>query len=375
MLVFGVCEHQDWNREIKMVEARIQAYWVWLTLLIIAIAVVFFVSSIIMPFVAGMAIAYFLDPLVDKLESIGLSRINSTICVICSFFIVVILILILIFPLLQNQFIGFVDKIPSLIQNFQAWLAPYKEVLVSRITSDKLQEISGVSGTYGGHAIKWLGDILRGILQGGLVIFNTLSLVLVTPVVTFYLLRDWDVIVSKIDGWLPREFAPSIRSIITDIDSTIAGFVRGQGTVCILLAIFYGFGLTIIGLDFGLILGVLTGLISFVPYFGMLIGMVATLVMVISQFGELLQVILVLIIFGIGQVLESMFLTPKLVGEKVGLHAVWVIFSLMVGGAHFGFTGLLLAVPVAATIGVLMRFLLARYRKSGLYTGPVNRDR
>ena len=128
-------------------------------------------------------------------------------------------------------------------------------------------------------------------------------------------------------------------------------------------------------LDFGLILGVLTGLISFVPYFGMLIGMVATLVMVISQFGELLQVILVLIIFGIGQVLESMFLTPKLVGEKVGLHAVWVIFSLMVGGSHFGFTGLLLAVPVAATIGVLMRFLLARYRKSGLYTGPVNRDR
>ena len=124
-----------------MVEARIQAYWVWLTLLIIAIAVVFFVSSIIMPFVAGMAIAYFLDPLVDKLESIGLSRINSTICVICSFFIVVILILILIFPLLQNQFIGFVDKIPSLIQNFQAWLAPYKEVLVSRITSDKLQAI------------------------------------------------------------------------------------------------------------------------------------------------------------------------------------------------------------------------------------------
>ena len=211
MLVFGVCGHQGWNQEIKMVEARIQAYWVWLTLLIIAIAVVFFVSSIIMPFVAGMAIAYFLDPLVDKLESIGLSRINSTICVICSFFIVVILILILIFPLLQNQFIGFVDKIPSLIQNFQTWLAPYKEVLVSRITSDKLQEISGVSGTYGGHAIKWLGDILRGILQGGLVIFNTLSLVLVTPVVTFYLLRDWDVIVSKIDGWLPREFAPSIR--------------------------------------------------------------------------------------------------------------------------------------------------------------------
>lgn len=358
-----------------MVEARIQAYWVWLTLLIIAIAVVFFVSSIIMPFVAGMAIAYFLDPLVDKLESMGLSRINSTICVICSFCIVVILILILIFPLLQNQFIGFVDKIPSLIENFQAWLAPYKEVLVSRITSDKLQEISGVSGTYGSHAIKWLGDILHGILQGGLVIFNTLSLILVTPVVTFYLLRDWDVIVSKVDGWLPREFAPNIRSIISDIDSTIAGFVRGQGTVCILLAIFYGFGLTIIGLDFGLILGFVTGLISFVPYFGMLIGLVASLVIVISQFGEVLHVILVLIIFGIGQVLESMFLTPKLVGEKVGLHAVWVIFALMVGGAHFGFTGLLLAVPVAATIGVLMRFLLARYRKSGLYTGPVNRDR
>ena len=191
---------------------------------------------------------------------------------------------------------------------------------------------------------------------------------------SFYLLRDWDKIIAKVDGWLPRNIAPSIRIITGDIDSTIAGFVRGQGTVCLLLAVFYGVGLTSIGLDFGLILGIMTGLISFIPYFGMLIGMAATLAIVIFQYGEFIQVALVLVVFGIGQVIESMILTPKLVGEKVGLHPVWVIFALMVGGAAFGFTGLLLAVPVAATIGVLVRFALTQYLESDLYSGFSDRD-
>ena len=347
-------------------------FWVWLVVLVIAISLIVFVSGVLLPFVAGMAVAYFLDPLGDKLESWGLSRSLSTVIITVSFFIAVIALLILIFPLIQGQIIGFAQKVPSMIESFEAWLAPLKETLSERIPSEKLQELSDVSKSYGTTIVKWLGSLLGGIWKGGLALFNVLSLILITPVVSYYLLRDWDKIVAKVDSWLPRDYAPAIRSVVKDIDITIAGFVRGQGTVCLFLAVFYGVGLTIVGLDFGLVVGITTGLISFIPYFGMLVGMATALAIAIVQFGEVVPVVLVLIVFGAGQIIESMFLTPKLVGEKVGLHAVWVIFALMVGGATVGFTGVLLAVPVAATIGVLVRFFLAQYLASPLYSGSDN---
>ena len=347
-------------------------FWIWLAFLVIAISLIVFVSGVLLPFVAGMAVAYFLDPLGDKLESWGLSRSLSTVIITVSFFIAVIALLILIFPLIQGQIIGFAQKVPSMIESFEAWLAPLKETLSERIPSEKLQELSDVSKSYGTTIVKWLGSLLGGIWKGGLALFNVLSLILITPVVSFYLLRDWDKIVAKVDSWLPRDYAPAIRSVVKDIDITIAGFVRGQGTVCLFLAVFYGVGLTIVGLDFGLVVGITTGLISFIPYFGMLVGMATALAIAIVQFGEVVPVVLVLIVFGAGQIIESMFLTPKLVGEKVGLQAVWVIFALMVGGATVGFTGVLLAVPVAATIGVLVRFFLAQYLASPLYSGSDN---
>ena len=347
-------------------------FWIWLAVLVIAISLIVFVSGVLLPFVAGMAVAYFLDPLGDKLESWGLSRTLSTVIITASFFIAVIALLILIFPLIQGQIIGFAQKVPSMIESFEAWLAPLKETLSERIPSEKLQELSDISKSYGTTIVKWLGSLLGGIWKGGLALFNVLSLILITPVVSFYLLRDWDKIVAKVDSWLPRDYAPAIRSVVKDIDITIAGFVRGQGTVCLFLAVFYGVGLTIVGLDFGLVVGITTGLISFIPYFGMLVGMATALAIAIVQFGEVVPVVLVLIVFGAGQIIESMFLTPKLVGEKVGLQAVWVIFALMVGGATIGFTGVLLAVPVAATIGVLVRFFLAQYLASPLYSGSDN---
>ncbi|MDP7600374.1 MAG: AI-2E family transporter [Rhodospirillales bacterium] len=347
-------------------------FWVWLVVLVIAISLIVFVSGVLLPFVAGMAVAYFLDPLGDKLESWGLSRTLSTVIITASFFITVIALLILIFPLIQGQIIGFAQKVPSMIESFEAWLAPLKETLSERIPSEKLQELSDISKSYGTTIVKWLGSLLGGIWKGGLALFNVLSLILITPVVSFYLLRDWDKIVAKVDSWLPRDYAPAIRSVVKDIDITIAGFVRGQGTVCLFLAVFYGVGLTIVGLDFGLVVGITTGLISFIPYFGMLVGMATALAIAIVQFGDVVPVVLVLIVFGAGQIIESMFLTPKLVGEKVGLQAVWVIFALMVGGTTVGFTGVLLAVPVAATIGVLVRFFLAQYLASPLYSGSDN---
>ena len=341
----------------------------WLIGIVVFLALLFLLRSVLLPFVAAMAVAYFLDPLADKLESWGLSRTLATVIITVSFFVAVVAVLFLIFPLLQGQIVGFFQKVPSLIENFEAWLAPLKETLAERIPSEKLEKLSEASKSYGGAIVKWLGGLLKGVWQGGVALFNALSLILITPVVSFYLLRDWDKVVSKVDSWLPREFAPAIRSVTKDIDVTIAGFVRGQGTVCIFLAVFYGIGLTSVGLDFGLMVGITTGLISFIPYFGMLVGMATALAIAIAQFGEIVPVVLVLVVFGAGQTIESMFLTPKLVGEKVGLHAVWVIFALMVGGATVGFTGVLLAVPVAATIGVLVRFFLAQYLASPLYSG------
>jgi predicted PurR-regulated permease PerM len=352
-----------------MAVTRERQFWIWLTVLVVLVSLIVFVSSILLPFVAGMAIAYFLDPLADKLESWGLSRTLATVIITVTFFAAVVAVLVLIFPLLQGQVVGFFNKIPALIENFEVWLAPLKDILAERIPSEKLQELSDASKSHGGAVVKWLGGLLKGLWQGGVALFNALSLILVTPVVSFYLLRDWDKIVAKVDSWLPRDFAPAIRIVAKDIDATIAGFVRGQGTVCLFLAVFYGIGLTSVGLDFGLMVGITTGLISFIPYFGMLVGMVTALAIAIAQFGEVLPVVLVLFVFGAGQGIESMFLTPKLVGEKVGLHAVWVIFALMVGGATIGFTGVLLAVPVAATIGVLVRFFLVQYLASPLYIG------
>jgi len=206
-------------------------------------------------------------------------------------------------------------------------------------------------------------------LRGGAALFNTISLLVVTPLVAFYLLRDWDRITAAVDGWLPRDHAPEIRGLARDIDGILAGFVRGQGTVCLFLAVFYGLGLHFVGLEFGLLVGLVTGAISFVPYFGMLIGMVTALGIAFVQFNDWTGFAMVIGVFAAGQVIESFFLTPKLVGERVGLHPVWVIFALMAGGAVFGFTGVLMAVPVAATIGVLVRFVVARYLGSELYRG------
>jgi predicted PurR-regulated permease PerM len=189
----------------------------------------------------------------------------------------------------------------------------------------------------------------------------------ITPVVTFYLLRDWDKLVAKLDQWLPRDSAETIRAQVALVDETLAAFARGQAIVCLLLGVFYGIGLTLVGLEYGLIIGLVTGLISFVPYFGMLTGMVVGVGLAFVQFDSLMPVVMVLAVFGVGQVIEGNVVTPKLVGDRIGLHPVWMIFALMAGGALFGFMGILLAVPVAATIGVLSRFALSRYLAGPLY--------
>ena len=347
--------------------SRERRAWIWFAVLVAALAILYTVSSVLLPFVAAMAVAYFLDPVADRLEAWGCSRLISTILITVAFFAFMLTVLIIIAPLLQNQILGLIRKLPDVIEVVTSWLAPLQQSLEASLTDARIQELKDASKNFTAEALRWMLRLLGGIWKGGVAVFNLLSLLLITPLVSFYLLRDWDRIVEKVDSWLPRSSAPTIRMIIVDIDKTIAGFVRGQGTVCLLLAVFYGIGLTLTGLEFGLLVGLGTGLISFVPYFGMLIGMSTGVALAVVQFGAVTPVVLVIGVFILGQLIESMFITPKLVGDQVGLHPVWVIFALMAGGAAFGFTGILLAVPVAVTIGVLIRFFLGEYMKSGLY--------
>lgn len=339
---------------------------------LIAIAVgflLYWLSGVLLPFVAGILIAYFLDPVADALERRGTSRTVATTVITVAFFVVLGVLAVVLFPLIQAQVIEFAARLPSWIEKLRLQAEPWLQHLQASFTPEQVAKLREAAANYTGEAAKWLGAAIARLLSGGAAAFHILSLLVITPLVSFYLLRDWDRIVGHFDELLPRDVAPTIRSIVADVDRTIAAWVRGQATVCLFLAVWYGVGLTIIGLEFGLVVGGLTGLISFIPYFGMGIGLVVALAIALAQFSNWLPIAMVTGVFVTGQVIEGYILTPRLVGEKIGLHPVWVIFALLAGGALFGFTGVLLAVPVAAIIGVLVRFGVGRYRESPLYKG------
>ena len=339
----------------------------WLIFVVGFFFLIWLFSSILLPFVAGMAIAYFLDPLADKLEARGTSRVIATSIITVLFFLVFILVMLLVVPMIGSQLAGFLERFPGYVDTLRTNVAPYLQSVLDRVAPETLQSVSDAIKGQSANALKWVGNVLSEVLSGGLALLNFLSLLFITPVVSFYLLRDWDKIVAKVDSYLPRRSAKDIRQCVSEIDETLAGFVRGQATVCILLGLFYGLGLTLAGLEFGFVIGLMTGLVSFVPYFGMIAGFAVGMGVALAQFGFGLDLGLVAIVFLIGQVLEGNFLTPKLVGDKVGLHAVWVMFALLAGGAVFGLLGVLLAVPVAAVIGVLVRYGLRQYLDSRLY--------
>jgi predicted PurR-regulated permease PerM len=349
--------------------------WFWIAGIAVFVLLLYALRGVLTPFVAGMAVAYFLDPVADKLEEWGASRLVATILITMAFFAILIVGLVIMFPLLQAQVVGLIARIPDAIRFLREQAAPLAEGLQAQLGAEEMERLRGSVGDYVGEAIRWLGGLLKGLWSGGLALVELASLIFITPLVSFYLLRDWDRIVERVDSLLPRDAAPSIRAGMAEIDQTIAAFVRGQATVCLFLAVFYGIGLTLVGLDFGLLVGLSAGVISFIPYFGMLVGMAVALGIAFTQFADWVPFALIAVVFGVGQLIEGNFLTPKLVGDKVGLHPVWVVFALLAGGALFGFTGLLLAVPLAAVIGIGVRHGAARYLASPLYQGSGDADR
>jgi predicted PurR-regulated permease PerM len=332
----------------------------WLLALLVVVALVYLLHPILLPFVAGMAIAYVLDPLADRLERWRAPRWLATTLALILFVLALISAFILVVPIVQEQVAALIDALPS-YEEMRRQTMPAVDRLIGEVTRQDLQRLASTAGQHAAQAASWASSILGSIWSGGLALFNVLSLLVITPVVAFYLLRDWDRMVARLDQLLPQDHADTIREAFREIDRRIAGFVRGQSMVCLFLGTFYGLGLTLVGLDFGLLIALVAGLLSFIPYVGSIVGFVSSIGVALVQYDNYYMVALVAGIFFLGQFIEGNFLTPKLVGDRIGLHPVWVIFALLAGGALFGFVGVLLAMPAAAALAVFVDLALRAY--------------
>ncbi|WP_341704271.1 AI-2E family transporter [Ferrovibrio sp.] len=347
-----------------------QQWIAWGVILTVFILMLVLLRGILLPFVAAMAIAYLLDPVADRLEARGLSRTLATLLIIALFFAAATALVLVLVPVVQHQLDNFIAHLPRYAAAFRETVLPYLQGIIGRLGIDLNGDVKQAIGSGSGQAMKVLDGLIAGLLGGGAAIFNLLSLLVVTPVVSFYLLRDWDRMVTRIDTFLPLDHAETIREQVRKIDQVLAGFVRGQMLVCLILGGFYAIGLSLAGLQFGLFIGLSAGAISFIPYVGTGLGFLVSIGVALAQFWpDWIWIAVVAGIFALGQFLEGNFITPKLVGDRVGLHPVWIMFGLFAGGALFGFLGMLLAVPVAAVIGVLTRYTLQRYRDSHLFHG------
>ena len=328
-------------------------------------ALLWLLGDVILPFVLGAAVAYCLDPVADLLERWGLPRAASVVVITLAGVLIFVIGFLLIFPLLFEQATALFETAPQMARDLQAFLIErFPDVLDEGSTIRKsLDEFAAMIRSRGGEFLAAAASSVTSVV-------SLLTFFIITPVVTFYLLLDWDRMVARIDDLLPRDHAPAIRRIAREIDKTLAGFIRGQGTVCLILGTYYAVALMLIGLDFGLVIGAIAGLLTFIPYIGALVGGMLAIGLALFQFwGEWGWIVAVAAIFFSGQFLEGNVLTPKLVGDSVGLHPVWLLFALSAFGTLFGFVGMLVAVPVAAMIGVLVRFLTEQYLSGRLYLG------
>lgn len=342
---------------------------IWIGVVLAFVVALWLLSGILLPFVAGLALAYFLDPLADKLESYGLSRLSAVGIISVGSTLLTIAAGLLILPLLYQQTVAFIQVFPDIVKGARSFLIEMSNGRLAHILGESASMQKAVDDVTGG-SLTWVLGFLSQIGSQGLALVGVMSLIFITPVVTFYMLLDWDNMVERIDELLPRDHAETIRQLAREINSVLSGFLRGQGLVCLFLGVFYAIGLTIVGLRFGLVIGIVTGVLSFIPYLGTITGFVASVALACFQFWpDYTMIGLVIGIFILGQFIEGNFLQPKLVGNKVQLHPVWVMFSILAFGTLFGFVGALIALPVAAAIGVVARFGIGRYEHSRLFLG------
>ncbi len=342
--------------------------WVfWLSLLIFFAVSIYVLRSVLLPFVVGIIIGYLLDPLATRFEKLKMSRTSATCLVLFLVAIVLIPAIIALAGMIDTQLADFIAAVPNYMASLSKKIEPVIANLQDNIpglSREKIREYLQGNMTNG---LKLLGSVLRKLITSGYALFNIVSLLLITPVVAFYMLRDWNDFVKKVDSLLPKVYKKEIRQQAREIDKIISSFIRGQLSVCVLLGSFYAVGLTFIGLDLGMLVGFIAGIISFIPYVGSIVGFITAMAIAFAQFDAWVPIAQVVGVFVVGQFLEGNFLTPKLVGDSIGLHPVWVMFALLAGGVLLGFLGLMIAVPLAAVIGVLVRFAITKYKQSSLY--------
>ncbi|MDX2073098.1 MAG: AI-2E family transporter [Alphaproteobacteria bacterium] len=336
----------------------------------LAAALLFFIAlvhTILLPFVLGMGTAYFLDPAADRLQRFGLSRGVATLLITTVFFSLIVLLLVIATPIVAAQVNEMMESIPGYAAQIERDIIPALERKLRMLSPALVEEVKTTVTNSSWMVARAVAEFFGNALTSGVAFINILSLVLITPIVAFYLLRDWDYITRHVNALIPDRYKPVVHEQFRLINLTLSGFVRGQLNVCLLLGLYYAILLSLIGLNSGFIIGLATGFLVIFPYVGLLVGMLVGLTVAFFQFDGWMPVALVLAVFVSGQVIEGNFVTPKLVGDKVGLHPVWIIFAMLAGAAIFGFLGVLLAVPTAAVLGVLIRFAIGRYQESSYF--------
>ena len=352
-----------------MVEKKQTIFWIVITCILFL--AIYTLSPVLMPFVAGMILAYLLDPLVDRVEKIGIRRSLSTFFVLIIFFVCSVGSSLLLLPVILNQLSNLTSFLPTLISNLEPFIRQARSLVDNAIKADSSNQLPLPVA----DILNWAGGFLTEIISSSLAFANLLSLIIITPIVAFYLLRDWDLIIKKVKSWMPIAQKVRIVEQVSKVDRSLSALVRGQGTVCLILALYYSVSLTAVGLQFGILIGIFSGIVSFIPFVGAILGAIFSIGFSIIQFDTYTPIFFVAGIFLVGQVVEGNFLTPKLIGEAVGLHPVWVIFALLTGATLFGFLGVLLALPIAVVAAVLIRFSLSSYLESEIYSGEADVDK
>ena len=359
----------------------------WALVLLAIGALFYFLSPVLTPFVAGTALGYLLDPVADRLQRLGLSRLSAALLLLVFFIAFFVTASLILFPILSRQLAGLITAFPGYLQTLQGLISNWHEHFTSDYFSDLLEKIglSGAATTFDtqkylneltDQATTVIGDFLKSLIWRGYALINVFSLIVITPVVAFYMLLDWDEMISILDNLIPPRHRDDVRMLARDIDRALAGFVRGQSLVCLFLGVWYAIGLSAIGLNFGFLIGVIAGCLSFIPYVGSITAFVFSIVIAVVQgWPHIHLAVEAIALVTVGLVMDGYVLSPRLVGASVGLHPVWIMFALLAFGALFGFTGLMIAVPTAAALGALMRFLASRYQASALFRGPTQSDR
>lgn len=345
-------------------------FWFWLAALALFVLAIALIKDILLPFVVAMVLAYFLNPIADRLTAMGVNRALSSAVIVGAVAALFATACYILAPVLVAQAQQLASALPGEIERLTDLFESWARARLGDRYPDVQEGLAQSSKSMAGNVSGVIGWLASSLWDRSLALFNFLTLVLVTPVVMFYLLVDWHPMIQKIDGWLPRDQANTIRKLASDINDAVAAFIRGQGTVCLILGTFYALALSALGLKYGLLVGIMTGVLTFIPFVGWITGLItATTLAVMQYWPETVPILLVVAVFGAGQAMDAALLSPKIVGSKVGLHPVWLIFCLFLFSYLFGFVGTLIAVPLAAALGVVIRFLIAQYLDSSYYHG------